>query len=196
MAEEKDITLILDDDEEIKKSYKPRKKTFFLFIVFTNIILFVFMAFTITIGVLILTGVFSPKDPDTGEIDRAAAWIPLFMGGILTIVFVSNIVRGFVSYKKTFFAVTNKRIIIRSGFIGADFRSLELSSIASVDVRVDFLDKLAKPNTGTVYFGSNASPINGNNQVRPYAFVHINNPYEAYKEIKQIIGESKNGKGI
>ena len=65
------------------------------------------------------------------------------------------------------------------------------------NVRVDFLDKLAKPTTGTITFASPASPMIQNGQAgggSAYAFKHIENPYDVYKRVKQFSSQNKDGK--
>jgi len=99
-------------------------------------------------------------------------------------------------YKKRAYAVTNKRIIVRGGIIGVDFKFLEYKSINATTVNVGITDKVSKTNTGTITFGSPASPIgmvNANGIVsNPFVFMHIENPYEEHKFIKQIINKATN----
>jgi len=95
-----------------------------------------------------------------------------------------------LSYNKRFYAYTNKRIIIQNGFIGIDFKSLDLKFIGATEVKVDFLDKLLKRNTGTIKFGSHATPTNVQG-VQAFQFVGILDPYNVYKEIKKHMDEVK-----
>ena len=95
-----------------------------------------------------------------------------------------------LSYNKRFYAYTNKRIIIQNGFIGIDFKSLDLKFIGATEVKVDFLDKLLKRNTGTIKFGSHATPTNVQG-VQAFQLVGILDPYNVYKEIKKHMDEVK-----
>lgn len=57
-------------------------------------------------------------------------------------------------------------------------------------MRVDFLDKLVHPNTGSIVFGNAAAPVYASPNRRypaAYSFAHIDNPYEVYKKIKEHI---------
>ena len=98
-----------------------------------------------------------------------------------------------LSYKNTYYAYTNKRVIIRKGIIGVDYKSLDLDMIGVVTVNVGVLDKIMQKNTGTICYGSMASPVGGQNGPM-FRFSHIVNPYEIYKEIKTVIDEYKNKK--
>jgi len=89
-------------------------------------------------------------------------------------------------------AYTNKRIIIRTGVFGIDYKGLDLKAIDAVNVYVSFFDKLVKKNTGSLKFGSKASPIvNYGNGSGGYRFNHVENPYGLYKEIKEYIDTAK-----
>ena len=93
----------------------------------------------------------------------------------------------------TYYAYTNKRVIIRKGIFGVDYKSLDMSMIGAVDVSVTLLDKIVHKNTGTIAFGSMANPM-GNQNGFMFKFAHVYNPYETYKEIKTVIDEFKNKK--
>ena len=186
-----DLKRILDDDEEVRASIKPNKKRFVLINVLTGSLII-----TIVGGILLLFGILGLLDiikftAEDGSSDIGAP-IALTIFGCIPLLFALINSIGFaVRYKRCIYVLTNKRLIIRSGFIGVDYKSLELKNIISLDVRVDFLDKLVHPNTGSIIFGSAANSIvNGQNGRNiTFAFAHIENPYEEYKKIKASIPE-------
>jgi len=95
-------------------------------------------------------------------------------------------------YKNRCYCYTNKRVIIRTGVFGIDYKGLDLKAIDAVNVYVSFFDKLVKKNTGSLKFGSKASPIiDYGNASGGYRFTHIEKPYELYKEIKEYIDHAK-----
>ena len=94
---------------------------------------------------------------------------------------------------KTVYAVTNKRVLIRTGYIGVDYKSLDYSMVGAFTVNVNWIDKLLRKNTGSLSFGSMASPMT-NGTVAKFNFTYIDNPYEIYKEIKELIDDSKSKK--
>jgi len=171
---------ILDKDEKIVETFKPNKIRFVL-IPFISIMVFI-------IPFLIL-GIFLLCDSEE------------FLPGIffMSIVFVFVLLGPgtcWIRYKKTAYCYTNKRIIIRTGFIGVDFQAIDFDMIGGMNVRVDLLDKLVKPNTGSIVFVSPASPLINSSQggVRPsYAFLNINDPYDVYRRVKEFSSKNKDG---
>lgn len=167
--------IILDKDEQIVEIFKPNKKKAYFGTLFLSIILGIFI-----FGFWFI-GAFIPDENGFVAIDLIyPAIIPVVLFAIymaLTIVFMV------MHYKKTFYAYTNKRVLIRTGTIGVDFRTLDLKSIGALDVNVSFLDKIVKKNTGTIKFGNMSNPMS--NQTQPFSFMHIENPYEVYKRIKE-----------
>ena len=118
--------------------------------------------------------------------------ITAILGLILCIVISIGVSVILISlwYKKTFYCITNKRIIIRTGYIGVDYKSLDFTMLSAITVNVNWIDKIIRKNTGSISFGSMASPITNNGGAK-FAFFYISNPYETYKEIKNIIDEHK-----
>ncbi len=186
MGIEDDIKRILDNDEEVLKTYKPNKKRFVLInFLFSGFIFNLIPIAIFVIGLLGLLGVIA-FTTDAGERDYSAPVVMMVIGGIGVFFLIIACIGFFVRYNKTYYFVTNKRLVIRTGFIGADYKSLPISTVGMVDVRVDFLDKLVRKNTGTIIFGSASTPV-VNQQNMVFAFHHIDNPYDTYKEIKEII---------
>ena len=180
MQNEKLFEPILDNDEKIVEIFKPN---LFRFVFLSSIFLAVFLIPFFIVGFFMLFGV-------EGAI----------VGGVITLVFVgfallATILGNTVRYTKTAYCYTNKRIIIRTGFIGADFEAIDFDMIGGMNVKVDFLDKLVKPNTGTIVFASPASPMiqNGQGGRSGYSFLHIENPYDVYKRVKEFSSKNKDG---
>lgn len=187
MTAEQAFTNILDNDETIVETFKPNKKRFISISLIRDVIL-----------LLVVSAFFIPFFVSVGQMPPEAVGIVFGMFGIFALIIILTIVSRLVSYDKTWYCYTNKRIIIRSGFIGADYKTLDFDMIGAMDVRVDLLDKLVKPNTGTIMFASAASPMvapqsNGRYGVSGYMFLNIDNPYETYKRIKEYTSKHKDG---
>ena len=92
---------------------------------------------------------------------------------------------------KRYYAYTNKRILIRGGIIGVDYKSLEFKSLTATVAKVNLLDKLIRKNTGSIKFGSPASPVMslGSGHSNQFIFAHIVAPYVVLREIKEFINE-------
>ena len=182
MIDEKLFDPILDNDEKIIETFKPNKFRFVwlpMIFMFTLIILFM-------IGpvLIILT-----------EGEEGLYPVLFFLGFVLVLACLVPVI-SIVRYKKTVYCYTNKRVLIRTGFIGADFHAIDFDMIGAMNVRVDFLDKMVKPNTGTITFASPASPMVQTGQpggASAYAFKYVENPYEVYKRVKQYSSQNKDG---
>lgn len=103
------------------------------------------------------------------------------VGMLLTILF------GAIYYKNRYYAYTNKRIIIRTGVIGIDYKSLEFRTLTATTVQVTFLDKILGRNTGSLRFGSPSAPMGSVYAANPYTFKHIVKPYDTLRELKEVI---------
>lgn len=176
---EKLFTHILDDDEKIIQVFKPHKGKLFISSILLNLLWISFFVFC---------GIMAILFPDENEtLDAIYVLIPiglcLFLIGIVALLTA-------IYYKNLHYAYSNKRIIIRTGIFGIDYKSLDMSMIGAVNVSVSFIDKVIKKNTGSLSFGSTASPVVASKS-NTYNFSHIVMPYETCKEIKSYIDAYK-----
>ena len=184
--------LILDKEETILKTYKPNKKRFVFVSLLGGIPALIFPAVFLILGILMIARVIDVTD-ENGNPELLGPIFFLIFGGIFVFFILFGMFSVFFKYKKALYCITNKRIIVRHGFIGVDFRSLNLDAIGAVNVEVNFLDKLIRPNTGKITFASAAAPMVQPNQKTaflPFEFACVDNPYEVYREVKEIISEN------
>jgi len=171
---------ILDQDEQIIKVFKPNKcKMYFSTLLLSVLSLLLFFI------VACLYVMF----PDEGVVGNPI-YLLIPVGVYLLILLIIWGLTA-IAYKNLFYAYSNKRIIIRSGIFGVDFKSLDMSMIGAVNVYVSLLDKILNKNTGSLSFGSTASPMVYGKSASMYNFSHIVMPYETCKEIKFFIDEFK-----
>ncbi|MCR5184643.1 MAG: PH domain-containing protein [Bacilli bacterium] len=184
-----DIQRILDKDEKVIKVLKPNKKRFLFWgLLITCLGILIFSAIFLTIGILGKTGVIEFTDEETGNPDEVAPIMFIIIGSVALVVLLITALFRVIRYKRLFYVITNKRLIIRSGVIGVDFKSLEYKLIGLVDVKVGVIDKLVRPNPGTLMFGSASAPIvHGNGNVPAFFFLNIDDPYGVYKLIKEVM---------
>ena len=176
---------ILDKDEKVIKTFKPHKGKMFVSFFLSWFIAWFWVDFVALLGLLTdEEGNFAPNE----------WWIIAIVVVSVALIFIGITILFFaLSYKNTFYAYTNKRVIIRKGIIGVDYKSLDMSMIGAVTVNVSVIDKIVHKNTGTIGFGSMASPMGGESG-HVFKFTHIKAPYETYKEIKSVIDEYKKNK--
>lgn len=86
-----------------------------------------------------------------------------------------------LSHKKTFYALTNQRILIRDGVIGTDFRTYSLKNISDLEVNIGLFDKTN--NTGTISFCTGHFDSKG--KAEKVNLIGIQKPYEIFKLIQQ-----------
>ena len=181
---------ILQEDEEIIKVLKPNKTRYIYLsgLAFTLFALIPILVMAAPFGMLI----------DAFKEDGAPTPLVIelsIFGGFILLTLIAVWVGLNMSYKKTFYAYTNKRILIRRGVIGVDYATLDFEMIGGLMVNVDFLDRLMKgsDNPGTITFGSSASPViyTRNGRTAAYAFRNIDHPYDVYRDLKQMVDEYK-----
>ena len=184
---------ILQEDEEIIKVLKPNKTRYIYLsgLAFTLLALIPILVMAAPFGMLI----------DAFKEDSAPTPVVIelsIFGGFILLTLIAVWVGLNMSYKKTFYAYTNKRILIRRGVIGVDYATLDYEMIGGLMVNVGFLDRLMKgsDNPGTITFGSSASPViyTRNGRTAAYAFRNIDHPYEVYRDLKHMVDEYKAAK--
>lgn len=184
---------ILQEDEEIIKVIKPNKTRYVYLggLAYTLLALIPILFMAIPIGMAI------ESFAEYGTSEPLVIELSVF-GGLILLGIITTWVGLNMSYKKTFYAYTNKRILIRRGFIGVDYATLDFEMIGGLMVNVDFLDRLMKgsDNPGTITFGSSASPViyTRNGRTAAYAFRNIDHPYEVYRDLKHMVDEYKAAK--
>ena len=85
------------------------------------------------------------------------------------------------SYKNLYYAYTNKRLIVRCGTIGINYKTMNYTSITSMTVNVGLLDK-GKTKTGTLLFKDANASIRSKASI---GFEYVETPYELMEEIKE-----------
>jgi len=178
---EKLFERILDDDEKIIKVIKPNKFKYFMSFFTISTLCLIWFA---------IIGVFAILFPDEGVVVKNK-WLAVLPVVAYIVVELIIMVFAIFYYKAVHYAYTNKRLIIRSGVFGIDFRSLDMGMVGAIDVYVSLLDKMAGKDTGAVCFGSTASPMISKYGGSFYRFNHIEKPYETCKEIKLEIDNYK-----
>jgi membrane protein YdbS with pleckstrin-like domain len=164
---------VKDDDEEILWADKPK-----------------FVPYLITglglgVGAVIFVGIYyamtvNAKNADgtTGNFNWLFAAIPIGF-------FLWEFFRKLFSYNNTRYAYTNKRIMMRTGFIGTDFKSIDYDKISDIEVTVNFVERAF--NVGTIKFFSGRTETNDGTTKKLYdRWEAISTPYEIFKRVKQI----------
>ncbi|MFA5199532.1 MAG: PH domain-containing protein [Candidatus Omnitrophota bacterium] len=99
-----------------------------------------------------------------------------FWGSIL------NMLRLILVHKNTFYAITNKRVMMRSGFWGIDFNSIDFDKISDIQVTVNPLENML--GVGTLRFSAGKVSSKGNPLTSD--FIAVKAPYEVFKKVKTV----------
>lgn len=172
---------ILLTNEEIIKIFKPDKKRYY----FGKISGFLFI--TIIFYMTLIINVF--REEPFNKI------VFSFLTGTYILIFVIFLLFLKLAFNKRAYCYTNKRLIIKHGIIGIDYKSLDLIDINAYRVNVGVLDKILKKKTGSIRFGSKSNPmVNNENKTNVFSFDYIRDPYNVYKELNEWIESIQNKK--
>lgn len=123
-----------------------------------------------------------------------------FGGGLLSLLLAINIIWIgvpvlliasiflYLSYKRTYYAITNKRVIIQKGIIGRDFQIVDFDKITNAEVNIGVFDKLLSRSSGSILISTAGTFTYGKHGPipRPYVLSNIPNPYEVFKFFKKV----------
>jgi membrane protein YdbS with pleckstrin-like domain len=99
-----------------------------------------------------------------------------FWGSIL------NMARLYLVHGNTYYAFTNKRLIMRSGFWGTDFKVVDYDRISDLEVNVNPIENMLSVGTIRVFAGGTTSK-GGRRYDR---FIGIDDPYAVFRRIKEV----------
>jgi membrane protein YdbS with pleckstrin-like domain len=117
------------------------------------------------------------------------------MGGFFTIFILFhlfpfwgsllNMVRLVLVYRNVRYAITTKRVMLRSGFFGIDFKTVDFDKIQNLEVNVGPLEKLYNVGSIRIFSGEAAHTKNGMRSLYD-VFKGIEEPYAVFKQLKQV----------
>lgn len=118
-----------------------------------------------------------------GHIPMGILWfiVPFFILHLTPVwIWIGNTVKAVKEVKNLEYAVTDKRIIIRSGMIGIDFKFINYTEIDSVNVKVGLIDRIFK--VGDIYV---------NSSVNSGVLWDVSNPYGIARALQKVITDIK-----
>lgn len=176
---------VLNNDEKILLTIKPNKLRMVLVNGVIGKILEILLAIAFFVGAALSSMFIAENDPDLSRVGMMT--LTIIAGVFFVISPLFSILVNYVRWRKALYVVTDKKIIIRTGFIGVDIHNLEMKFIGSINVSVNIDDKIMSPNTGSITFGSSSSPLLSTPDLSSFSFSYIDHPYETYKEIKELV---------
>lgn len=179
------IANILENNEKIVWQGKVSRKVLIFILVFLLIIIFSIGAFLLSKESISYT-LNGNAAQTSGKIIGLGV---IVLGLVLSlIVFFQNFVENYV--------ITEKRVIIKSGIIGTDFKSIYFDQIKNVIVDVGLIGKIFKVGSIKIDIGKTRvfSTGGGNNQTSNIdtktmydVLKHISKPYEVFKHVQHTL---------
>ena len=101
-----------------------------------------------------------------------------------------SFLKRLLSYTNTFYAYSDKRVMMRTGFIGTGFKIIDYDKISDIEVKVNFIERIY--NVGTIKFFSGRTQKNDNGTTKLYDnWDSIPNPYDVFKRVKEVMVDIK-----
>ena len=142
------IENILAEDEQILWRGKPKRSAFILNRILT-MFPFALLWLAFDTGFIVMLCLMGGQMPTAAVIGLCV----FFAFHLLPVwIWISHVVTANRQHKNLEYAFTNKRIIIRSGIIGIDFKNIFYADISSVNLKVGLVDRLCK--VGDIYIKS------------------------------------------
>lgn len=120
---------------------------------------------------------FKPEYDSTGGNAWIFGFLPLLQG---LYIFLKKI----FSFSNTVYTYSNKRVMMSSGFIGTNFKTIDYDKISDIEVTVNVIERMY--NVGSIRFFSGRTQAYEGNTTKLYdCWFAIENPYEIFKLVKQ-----------
>jgi len=164
---------VLGQNENILRREKPNKKAYIWskILVMLPVALFWLIFDGTMIGIMFATNAFSSMG-----VGITIFLIFFFLLHLTPVwIWVGGIVKGYLEIKNIEYAFTEKRIIVRSGVIGIDFKNIYYTDVQSVNLKVGLSDKIFK--VGDVYIKANNESV---------VLFDIKNPYQITSKLQKI----------
>ncbi|HZJ75313.1 MAG TPA: PH domain-containing protein [Clostridia bacterium] len=173
-----DIKGLLLEGEQLLWSGKPKKNAFIInkSVVMMPFALIWFSFDAFFIGTMISTGAIK---------SMLFFVIPFFALHLMPVwIWLFNMLSANRQWINTEYAVTDKRIIIRGGTVGYNFRNIYYTEINSVDLHVGVIDRML--GVGDILINTGGEIASSKNKGAP-AILDIENSYELFNKIQKIV---------
>lgn len=193
----RELDKVLSKGEKIMWEGLPQKQPFI-----ASLFVSVVIASAITVATLVFV-----MDQIIALLPPAIApfAIPLLLLGFLCVVSGISLY-GYLVYQNTYYAITDKRVILQSGIIGRDFKTIDFDRVTNVEVNVGLIDKIFGHNSGSIFITTPESAqlvtVNDTNRgafsgshtevrIVPTKLAYITDPYAVFAFFKKIPYEAK-----
>ena len=164
---------VINDDEKVLWQGKPNAKSYVLAAMLKMLpIALIWIIFDGTFIFFITSGMINGDIP----LFILAFIIPFFLLHLTPVwIWIGGTIKATREVKNLEYAVTDRRIIIRSGVIGIDFKFINYTEIDSINVKVGLIDKIFK--VGDIYI---------NSSVNSGVLWDVSNPYGIGRALQKV----------
>lgn len=180
----RELDKVLDHDEKTLWEGGP---SFWPFFFGRSLALTIFGIFWM--GFLLIFFIASSSVP--GSFKYVIFLTPHFWIGLL--MFFGPTIYSALVFKHTYYAITDKRVVLQKGWIGRDFEIIDFDQITNAEVNVGVFDKLFGGDTGSILI-STAGSLTYTRQgamQKPYTISNIAHPYDVFKSLKKVSHDVK-----
>lgn len=119
------------------------------------------------------------------NVDNGSGWNYFWLFGLIPLVQgLYVLLNRLLSFSNTAYAYSNKRVMMRTGFIGTDFKTIDYDKISDIEVTVNIIERIY--NVGSIRFFSGRTKTDEGNTTKLYdVWYSIEKPYEVFKMVKQ-----------
>lgn len=180
------INSILESNEKVVWEGAPNRKVLALHFILTTIITLAISWFMFSLKVINYT------NENTGQPGQVSgSTVGIIVLGIGLLIAVSTLVYRLVVH----YAITHKRVIIKSGLIGTDFKSVYFDQIKNIIVDVGLIGKIFSTGSIKIDIGKvdidTDSKGHVSSRTKYDVLSQIDKPYEVYKNMQSSLEERK-----
>lgn len=169
---------VKDDDEKILWTGKP------------TFIPYLASGILAGLGIFVFVGIYYLMTKNVKNEDGSTGNFQIWFAALPVLFFLWELFRRLFSFRNTSYAYSNKRVMMRTGFIGTDFKSIDYDKISDIEVTVNFIERTF--NVGTIKFFSGRTETSDGRTDKLYdSWEAIENPYEVFKKVKQVAVDIK-----
>ncbi len=169
------IEEILDEDEQLLWKGKPKKKAFILNAFFK---MMPFAIVWLCFDLFFISNVIGAAEIFDGLYIFLIVFFAFHLMPVW--IWIYNVITANKKHKNLDYAFTNKRIIVKSGIIGIDFKTIYYSEIDLVNLKVGLIDKML--HVGDIYIKSSTGAT---------ILYDLENPYFISQKLQKIVVDIK-----
>lgn len=177
---EKELQTILEKEEQVvwegKQDFKSAIVSGFSFAL-------ILCAVALIIPILTSGGGTCTVNGQVAPMEQCAKGFGYFSYGLFAVA-VLILFSAYINYKVTRYVITNKRLLLKSGWIGADIRSVYYNLVRSVFVNVGIIGKIFGTGSIMIDTGRMTQTKHGTQTIYD-RFSNIKEPYEVIRMIQE-----------